>query len=301
MLKRTITGFFIVAVLAGFVALREVSVLFFDALVLALIYGAVVEMSFALKLFDKKFSAVILLAYPIVLACIYIFSTSLKMCILLQLLSLVVIFAVCMFKELIILGVKRKNNELEDDERKRNSTLLAETVTTLGLVVYPISLLGCLFGINHFGMNIGYIGIILVFGISMITDTFAYLFGSLLKGPKLCPEISPKKSISGFVFGAIGGILVSLLCMYLFYFKGLLESPIVTLSVLEAVVMFVSIGLIGTFVTQFGDLVASAIKRKTGIKDFGSIFPGHGGVMDRVDGAMFNSFLVFVVFALFLA
>lgn len=301
MLKRTITGFFIIAVLAGFIALREVSVLFFDALVLALIYGAIIELCFAIKLFNKKFSATILLVYPAILSTIYILSTSLKMCIALQLLSVIVIFAICMFKELIILGIKRKNNEIEDNERNRNTNLLTETLTTLGIVVYPTTLLGALFGINHFGMNLGYIGIILVFGISMCTDTFAYLFGSLIKGPKLCPEISPKKSISGFVFGAIGGILVSMLCMYLFYFKGMLESPILTLSKIETVVMFVSIGLIGTFVTQFGDLVASAIKRKTGIKDFGSIFPGHGGIMDRVDGAMFNSLLVFIVFALFLA
>lgn len=301
MLKRTITGFFIIAVLAGFIFLREVSVLFFDALVLALIYGAIVEICFAIKLFNKKFSATVLLVYPAVLACIYIFSASLKTCIALQILSLIIIFTVCMFKELIVLKIKRVNQELEDDERKRNQGLLTETVTTLGLAVYPISLLGALFGINHFGMNLGYIGIILVFGVSMCTDTFAYLFGSMIKGPKLCPEISPNKSISGFIFGVIGGVLVSVLCMYLFYFRGMLASSIVNLSTLQAVLMFVSIGFVGSLVTQFGDLVASTIKRKTGIKDFGSIFPGHGGVLDRVDGQMFNALLVFIVFTLFLA
>ena len=301
MLKRTITGFFIIAVLAGFIALREVSVLFFDALVLALIYGAVVEICFALKLINKKFSAIVLLVYPAALACIYIFAGTIKECITLQVLSLIIIFAICMFKELIVLSLKRKNAEIETDERARNSGLLTETVGTLGLAVYPITLIGSLFGINHFGMNLGYIGIILVFGISMATDTFAYLFGSMIKGKKLCPEISPNKSISGFIFGALGGILVSMLCMYLFYFKGMLESPITLLSTLEAVLMFVSLGVIGTFITQFGDLVASTIKRKTGIKDFGSIFPGHGGFMDRIDGAMFNAILVFVVFTLFLA
>ena len=79
-----------------------------------------------------------------------------------------------------------------------------------------------------------------------------------------------------------------------------MPSVILTLSTLEAVIMFVSLGVVGTFATQFGDLVASTIKRKTGIKDFGSIFPGHGGFMDRIDGAMFTSLLVFIVFALFL-
>lgn len=301
MLKRTITGFFIVAFLVGFIMLREVSVLFFDALVLALIYGAVVEICFAIKLFNKKFSATILLVYPAVLACIYIFSETLITCIALQLLSVILVFAISMFKELVVLKIRRTNDELEDNERKRNQGLLTETVTTLGLVVYPITLLGSLFGINHFGMSLGYIGIILVFGVSMCTDTFAYLFGSMIKGPKLCPEISPNKSISGFIFGVVGGILVSMLCMYLFYFRGMLDSLIISLSTLEAVVLFSSIGLVGSLVTQFGDLVASTIKRKTGIKDFGSIFPGHGGVLDRVDGQMFNALLVFIVFALFLA
>ena len=91
------------------------------------------------------------------------------------------------------------------------------------------------------------------------------------------------------------------LCLYLFYFRGLLNSSVVALGTFEAVVMFISIGFVGALVTQFGDLVASTIKRKTGIKDFGSIFPGHGGVLDRVDGQMFNALLVFIVFALFLA
>ena len=176
MLKRTITGFFIIVVLAGFIALREVSVLFFDGLVLALLYGAIVEMCFALKLFNKKFFVSVLFIYPIALACIYIFSTSVLQALLLQLLSLILVFAMCMFKELIVLANNRKNNETETDERKLTSNLLLETVSTLGLLVYPVSLIGALFGINHMGMNIGYIGIILVFGISMCTDTFAYLF-----------------------------------------------------------------------------------------------------------------------------
>ncbi len=296
MLKRTITGFFILVILAGFVALREVSVLFFDGLVLALLYGSIIEMCKAKKLFEKKFFVSVLLMYPVPLACIYIFSTTVMQCILLQILLGLLVFALCMFAELVLSGAK--NSEPEKQEQSNN--LLAGTVSVLSLVLYPTTFVGTLFGINHIGMNIGYIGIILVFAISMCTDTFAYLFGSLIKGPRLAPEISPKKSISGFLFGALGGVVAAGLCLYLFHFAGLLPSAIVGMSDLNAVLLFVTIGLLGTFLTQFGDLVASAIKRKTGIKDFGSIFPGHGGFMDRIDGAMFNSLLVFVVFALFL-
>lgn len=300
MIKRSITGLIIVAVLAGFVALREVSVLFFDALVLALMYGAIVEMALALKLFNKKFSIIVLLLYPIALVCIYLFSKTVVQCVLLQIFALIIVFAVCMFKEMIVLAIKRKDNDSPVDENEQTKSLLNEVVNTLGLLIYPTTLVGALLGINHFGLSLGYVGIILVFGVSMATDTFAYLFGSLIRGPKLCPEISPKKSISGFVFGAVGGIGVSMLCMYLFYFKRLLASQLLLLSTGNAVLLFLTIGIVGTLITQFGDLVASTVKRKTGIKDFGSIFPGHGGVMDRIDGAMFNALLVFIVFSLFL-
>lgn len=299
MLKRSITGFFIVAILAGVVALRQVSVLFFDALVLVLMYGALVEMCFALKLFNKKFYLGIVLVYPAILACIYIFSELVVQSILLQLLLGAVVFIVCVFTELISLASKRKNGEIETDERELHRGLFSETISTLGFVVYPITLIGTLWGINHFGLNLGYIGIILVFGISMITDTFAYIFGSLIKGKKLAPEISPNKSIAGFVCGAIGGVLVSVICLYLFYYKGLIPSIIVSLEEWKAILMFVLIGVLGTFMTQFGDLLASVIKRKTGIKDFSNVFPGHGGFMDRIDGAMLNSLLVYVVILLF--
>lgn len=299
MLKRSITGFFIVAVLAGFVALRQVSVLFFDALVLALMYGAVIEMCFAMKLFNKKFHLGVILIYPAVLACIYIFSESFIQAVLLQLLLGAVVFVVCVFKELFVLAGKRKNGETETDERELHRGLLSETISTLGFIVYPITLVGTMWGINHLGLNLGYIGIILLFGISMTTDTFAYLFGSLIGGKKLAPEISPKKSISGFVFGAVGGILVSMLCLYLFYYKGLLPSVIVSLDEWKAIVLFLVVGILGTFMTQFGDLVASVIKRKTGIKDFSNVFPGHGGFMDRIDGAMMNSLLVYATILLF--
>ena len=143
-------------------------------------------------------------------------------------------------------------------------------------------------------------GIILTFAITMFTDVFAYLFGVMLKGPKMAPEISPKKSVSGMIFGALGGMLASGLAYLAFVHYGLLGSNFAQLSTGEGIALFVLLGVVGTFLTQFGDLVASAYKRKVGIKDFGAIFPGHGGFMDRVDGLMFTGTLVYTLFALFL-
>jgi len=129
---------------------------------------------------------------------------------------------------------------------------------------------------------------------------FAYLFGSLIRGPKMAPEISPKKSISGMIFGAVGGMLAAGLGYLFFVHLGWFGNAFAGISNAKVITTFVLMGVVGTFLTQFGDLVASAYKRKVGIKDFGNIFPGHGGFMDRVDGLMFTATLVYILFALFI-
>ena len=131
-------------------------------------------------------------------------------------------------------------------------------------------------GINHFGLNIGYIGIIMTFAISMMTDVFAYLFGSLIRGAKMAPEISPKKSVAGMIFGALGGMLAAGLGYLFFVHLGWFGNAFSGASSANVIATFVLLGVFGTFLTQFGDLVASAFKRKVVIKDFVNIFPGHG-------------------------
>lgn len=298
MLKRTITGIFIFLVVAGFVALRQVSVFFFDALALAIMYGAIVEMIKANKVANKKVNYVVLFAYPAALACIYIFSTSVLMMIVLQLALALVSFCALMAKELINNSILRKKGLIPEDINEVNASILNETKNTMQIVIYPIMLIGFLMGLNHFGLNLGYCLIILAFAISMATDVFAYLFGSMLKGPKMAPEISPKKSISGMIFGALGGIIASGLGYLLFVYYGFFGNAFAGFDQGVVIALFVLMGVIGTFLTQFGDLVASAFKRKVGIKDFGSIFPGHGGFMDRVDGLMFTTSWIFILFAL---
>lgn len=301
MLKRTITGFFILLFIAGFTALREVSVYFFDALALILMVGSIVEMCLACKFSNKKVNKVLVFVYPAILACIYIFTNTFELALLLQVASILLMFIILMAKELITNTIVRKRGEIEQNEAELNKSLLNETKNTLEIMLYPTTLLGFLMGINHhFELNVGYVGIIMVFAISMFTDVFAYLFGSLLKGPKMAPEISPKKSISGMIFGAIGGMLAAGLGYLLFVHFGLIGNPFKGVDLGVTIAMFVILGVVGTFLTQFGDLVSSAYKRKVGIKDFGSIFPGHGGFMDRVDGQMFTAVLIYIVFAIFM-
>ena len=111
------------------------------------------------------------------------------------------------------------------------------------------------------------------------TDIMAYFTGMALGRHKLCPHLSPKKSVEG----AIGGVLGSMLFCGLFgYFvaDGLLTEC-------------VTIGLIGSIAAQLGDLSASAFKRQMGIKDYGNLIPGHGGILDRFDSVLFTAPLVY--------
>ena len=114
-----------------------------------------------------------------------------------------------------------------------------------------------------------------------MTDIFAYFVGSKLGKHKLCPKISPKKSVEGAIGGVVGAILLNVLL--LFVFKKFFFTEESGLSYIA--VIFLSIIL--SVVSMFGDLAASTIKRNFGIKDFGKLLPGHGGIMDRFDSVLF--------------
>ena len=111
------------------------------------------------------------------------------------------------------------------------------------------------------------------------TDVMAYFTGFLLGKHKLCPKISPKKTVEGSVGGIIGSILLSGIFGYFF-------MP-------EILVHCLVIGLLGGIVSQFGDLTASIFKRKMGIKDYGNLIPGHGGILDRFDSVLFTGPMVY--------
>lgn len=115
---------------------------------------------------------------------------------------------------------------------------------------------------------------LLVFIGAWITDTMAYFTGYLFGRHKLIPEISPKKTVEG----AIGGTLFSGVA-FVIYGIIVTNSSDVKMNLLT---LFIA-GVISAVVAQFGDLTASVIKREAGIKDYGNIFPGHGGILDRFD------------------
>lgn len=161
-----------------------------------------------------------------------------------------------------------------------------DTVASAFIMIYPLALLLCfgLFGFDR--TDVSRAALMMVFAGPSMADNNAYLFGRKFGKHKLCPHISPKKTVEGYVAGLIGGPLGGLLVYFLQKLWGL--------DIHWA--WLVGLGFIGGIIGQFGDLFASTFKRWAGIKDFGSLFPGHGGVMDRLDSAMVFAPVVAAVF-----
>ncbi len=119
---------------------------------------------------------------------------------------------------------------------------------------------------------------------TFMSDTFAHFFGTQIGKHKLCPQISPNKTVEGMIGGVFFGTFLSTMFFITF------------VNELANVYLVIIISLTLSLAAEFGDLVFSSIKRKYGVKDYGNIMPGHGGVLDRLDSLFFAllafSFLV---------
>lgn len=127
---------------------------------------------------------------------------------------------------------------------------------------------------------------LLIFIGACATDIFAYFGGRFFGRHKLCPKISPKKTIEG----ALVGTIACTLCFILYFF--------VLTHFTEMRPNYIMIAFIGAFISvisQLGDLAASAIKRDYGIKDYGNLFPGHGGILDRFDSILAVAPFLFIL------
>ena len=168
--------------------------------------------------------------------------------------------------------------------------------------------------VNYVGIGFASFPLLFMYGrgllvyiiiVAAFTDMFAYFFGVAL-GTKIikrrpAPVISPKKSfegcIAGTIFGTVFGALTFIFYNELFSDGGTLFKNICKFDskALEIVIIII-ITLFASFMGQVGDLVASKLKRDNDIKDYGKIFPGHGGVMDRFDSSLFISIFLIIIF-----
>ena len=118
----------------------------------------------------------------------------------------------------------------------------------------------------------------LIFLCSWGCDTCAYCVGMLIGKHKMAPVLSPKKSVEGAVGGVAGAALLGVI------YAAATQGPILKYAVICAV---------GALISMVGDLAASAIKRNQGIKDYGKLIPGHGGILDRFDSVIFTAPVIY--------
>ncbi|MBQ7245882.1 MAG: phosphatidate cytidylyltransferase [Firmicutes bacterium] len=125
--------------------------------------------------------------------------------------------------------------------------------------------------------------VIVAFG----TDIAAYFTGYFLGKHKLCPNLSPKKTVEGALGGVIGATVL-----------GIIFGLIFKIQIFPQIILM---SIIGSVMSQLGDLTASAFKRKMGIKDYGNLIPGHGGILDRFDSVLFAAPAVYYYLQLAIA
>jgi phosphatidate cytidylyltransferase len=130
--------------------------------------------------------------------------------------------------------------------------------------------------------------LLFVFILTWIFDTFAYLVGTKFGKHKIIPNISPNKSWEGFTGGLIISVIISFVLFNLDFFSNETNS-----------IILIIIGFILPFTATIGDLIVSKFKRQAGVKDTGTIIPGHGGILDRIDALMITIPIVLILRIIF--
>ena len=287
---RLISGSCYVAILLAFYLLKIfVHDLFFDVLTYAFALLGTFEMLRAMKDRVTKAEKGIVFAFasvciPACSLCEYFFGIGLEI-----VMIAVFAFVIALLSLLVI---------------RHDETTPENLGVALLSAVYPTVLLCLLVLSNHmqgslalakYALNSDLI-ILFVFVISPVSDSLAYVFGRYLRKyfpKKMAPTISPNKTVIGGIGGLVGGMLGAAILYFAYNaIAGSFDNMLLWLPI------YLLIGLLAAIATAFGDLVESCIKRKVDLKDMGKIMPGHGGVLDRIDGTLFATAFVYLAFSL---
>ncbi len=169
---------------------------------------------------------------------------------------------------LVFLMTLEWNNITQNAKNKRNWQILGFIY-----IIFPIYCAVMLRQINPFIL-------LWMFFIIWTTDIFAYFFGKYLKGPKLAKKISPNKTWTGLFGGVVASAILGIISSFIFPGN---------------ILFFVIFSVILSVIEQISDLCESKIKRIFNVKDSGTIIPGHGGVIDRMDGMVFVAPITYLV------
>lgn len=314
MKQRIITGAGLVALLVLILFTKTFTTYFFDALIILITLCAGFEISYLLKKMGMYNSKWAILAFPVLSYVLYklceLKQVEFYIAMLLQVMLIIII--ACVVIAFHILAKNRTDNEIKT--RKLNLSVgqfsLNKGIYTMAGMLYPSFILMILYVVNNlkgFGYaftkltghegNISLFLLIYTFAIPAIIDTFAMLTGRILKGKKLCPKLSPNKTISGSIGGLVWGTLGAIALFYIFNAIEAYNATFVALNIVWWKVLIV--GFASSIFCQVGDLFESHLKRKAEVKDSGDILPGHGGILDRMDSHIANIIIVFI-FLLFI-
>lgn len=302
MKQRSITGFFIVlavvlAVISKFLP-YNIGTYIFDIFIITIIMIASNEMCNIMDKLNKpinRYMTTRYIAFNYVVMLVSLHFVDIIWVSVIELIFLLIYFTVISVVE----SIRHRNNP----EHNINISIRVATNSILACI-YPSFLFGLLLLINRLDYIIGiqYISILLiamVFAITMLSDTFAYLVGRTFKGPKLAPKISPNKTISGGIGGLLGGIAGAMIIYAIIYNVG--DLGLFLLMGNLSWWHFLLIGIFGSAISQCGDLFESFLKRKSDVKDSGNLLPGHGGMLDRIDAMIFCVTFLFIIIMIILA
>ena len=273
MLKRTLTGALLtLIVLLGFFLRQIVDYRIFDIAVLACAILASVEFNTALQDKTSKAQKILSVIFTITVFIVAVFFKK-------SLFTYVFVYVSCG----LIYSSLTESSKSVDKMAYFAFSLFYPTIPTLFITL-----------VNQMG-EFSLFALVIMLVTTTSTDIFAYYVGSKLKGKKLCEKISPNKTVSGAVGGFVGGTLSGVIVYFIFKACG--ASPFTNASPLSALLFIIISSMLFSIVTQVGDLFESSVKRGLNIKDMGTLLPGHGGILDRVDGLMFTALAVFLFYS----
>ena len=305
--KRILSAIVILLVLTTFMVLRQIgetTIFLFDILVGFFMIVGTFEFDGILRKMDKPAYTVGLGLYPvfcfILLILAVLYEISFVYYLLMNIGALVLTFIVVFLIGILTKKTSMKQKYYDDFEGSRFGYVAYKSANTILGCLYPTFLLSFMFLINHFAVlsgttfsaDIGFLGLVLLLTTTIFADTCAMFCGRLIKSKKInLKKLGPGKSWSGFIGGVLGGVLgafvVYIVCANFGYGAFFTEFGVTFVTFLIA-------GFVCGLFNMMGDMLASFLKRRAGVKDFGDFIPGHGGIMDRINGLVVNCVVVFM-------